>query len=630
MLPQSSLRQHVTKLACVIAIMVSCQTGLWAQAIDSDESDDLFLSKPNTPMRQVRGAILAERLERPDLAQGYLNDLLDNQPSIQTLMDLRREFGIGTFLKLSSSQDLQPASRELLRAINEASVQEKPSASSVELLIQEFGLSKQQTQNAALRILAAEDAAVVPLLNADPSTPQGQIAVRMLHKYARRFRYGLVAALPDSSDDQKLRILKLLAFTADPKFTLDLKKYRFSESAAVAQAATATVNRLKAGDSQPESRTDAADLLIHSSLDLIANVESRYPTASQQLTDRNLQRYLTTTNDGTPYGKASLARATALARDAVSIVPDEPRCIAALQVAEITEQSWPGKWSNTITKPTAELEIVAPEESSVLAMQMALKCNGTSAMLALLQTPAAIAVFKHHGDVRRGYLLSPDPRIRLLSAATAKACNDTGLYVRNAIQSASKGNALPEAVAIDSRTSESPKVAAVLATSRIDATATMVRIASGALASDGEIAAKLGVTVSELQEMRDDSSADFNRFYAATPAVSGRSGFVRATEQLNCEMILVHSNCLMWNLSDTIANLRADYRTSTTPIIIYGPERDDLSTQTVRSQHKGVWFLQEPMSEFTFSDRMSVYKIPGPLLTSEERKQMIAFAKSLR
>ena len=97
-----------------------------------------------------------------------------------------------------------------------------------------------------------------------------------------------------------------------------------------------------------------------------------------------------------------------------------------------------------------------------------------------------------------------------------------------------------------------------------------------------------------------------------------------------CELILVHSNCLRWSLSETKANLRADYRTRNTPIIIYGPERDKLRTERLRSNYRGLWWITEPISEITFVDTLRFENVPPAILSEAERKSMTRFARSLQ
>ena len=616
-------------LLLVVVVSGVNLSGMAQEPVDSD-SDELFVFKPKTPSRQVRGAILAERLDRPEIGRGYLEDLINSQPTIDTLLKLRREFGIGAFLKIGATAELQPTGRELLQLINEASVREAPSASTVKLLVEELGQSPKQTKEAVLQILSADDVAVIPLLQADPGTIQGKLAGRLLSNNVRRFRYGLLAALPDSDDDQRIRILDLLAGAASPEIALALVRYQFSDADSVNIAARRAIVQLTNATTYNVGRREICGMLVDASLSMIARVTKRYPTTDDRLDDRNLERYFGKSEDGF-YGAASLAQATVLAGDAVAIMPDDPRCLAALQVAELTEQSWPAIWPAELQITKVVEELPPPTDKNVMVMQMAVDCGSVPAMLALLQTSRiAVAVFNDQPAIERAYLLSGDARVRLLSAAIARSASRNGMHVRNAIEAAISAGELPEAVVIDSRSGESASIAAMLGTSRIDATASLVRIQTGKPATNETLAAEFGLTTEALQELRAGGQSPLAREFGAAATNSGRAGFIESTQQLQCELILVHSNCLKWTISHTISNLRSDYRTRTTPIVIYGPERDAARTQTIRSQYEGVWFLTEPLSEFTFGDRIQIEEVPGPLLSMEERKQMIRFARELR
>ena len=587
--PRTNSRFRAAVISCfgvaVFSIGVSPPSVFGQVPTASSESDDVFLFKPDTPVRQIRGAILAERLERPAIAQGYLNDLLESQPSTEVLLELRREFGIGTFLKLSSIRELQPTSRELLNLINEATTQVAPSASSVELLIAELGTSKQQTKEAALRILSAEGEAVLPLLNADVSTPQGAIADELLVKFARRLREGLLAALPDAEEGRKARILNLLGTTADPQLVSDLIIYCFDKSEPVSNAAMAAVDRLSEGRVTVGSRKESAESLMKESTELIRSVGLSFTTTHEVLHDRNMQKRYLATDVGIVFGAASLARAAKLMQNAAGLNPDEPTFTAGLIVAEATEQNWNTGWPKDFAFSPDVADSTEPANTDVLAMQLAIETGNPASTFALVKdTTRANAVFRTNPDIQRAYLLSPDPRTRLMTAAIASANSVSGSLVTNALSAAAYGSDRPEAVIIDSRISEASNGAAVLESLK----------------------------------------------YAAAGASSGQQGFELTTNQLNCELVLIHSNCLRWSLSHTIANLRADYRTQNTPIIIYGPENDRASADFIATHKKGIWFIPEPLSEITLPDHLKIDEVPGPVLNADERKQMILFAQELQ
>jgi len=116
--------------------------------------------------------------------------------------------------------------------------------------------------------------------------------------------------------------------------------------------------------------------------------------------------------------------------------------------------------------------------------------------------------------------------------------------------------------------------------------------------------------------------------YVTTPCLTGQDGFDNAVRQLNCELILIHTNCLRWPLSQTIANLRADSRTAQTPIAIYGPERDTTAILRMQSLYPGISHLPGPLSEINFADELRRSDVPGPLLTKESRSHLIEQAKA--
>lgn len=567
------------------AICLLCSHSILAQSPEETESrDQLFFFKPDTPARQVRGALLAERLDRPGLAQGYLNDLIDSNPSVEQLLDLRRQFGIGAFLKLSTTPSLQPTSQQLLKMINDAARQDAPSAVAVDALIAELGQSSRQTVDVSLRILAAENAAVVPLLAADVATPQGQIADQLLKRNVRRFRRGLVEALPDADDATQQRILKLLGHSAAPELALDLVRYQFSENADVAAEARTALHHLSGEQAVFDHPDQAAEMLSQEAIRLTSAACQAFPDKRARQMETDLARQQGVDENST-YGTALLQRAVRLSADAVAISPESGLAAATQLTSEMAEQSWPVRWNSQVVVSADGIDpAVTPPATHVTAFELALQTGNTAALQQMLAEPAtSVAIARHEPALFRQTLLYHDVRVRLLAAAVARVCDLSSSYADNTIHSVIRGSERPEAVVIDSRSGESADAAAVMN----------------------------------------------ERGYATAAALSGQSGWKAASGQLQCELVLVHSNCLRWSLSDTIANLRQDYRTASSPIVIYGPERDGLRTDSVRTNLPGIWFIPEPIAAITIQDYLQNADVRPPALTSQERKQMTRFARSL-
>lgn len=584
--------------AMAIAFCMGCvASSTMAQPVG--ESDELFLFRPNTPERQIRGAILAEKLDRPQLALGYLTDLLDSQPSIEVLLQLRKSFGSGTFLRLSSIEELQPTSRELLNLINEASRQDVTSAAEVEGLINELGQSKQQTLDASLKILSLESAAVVALLNADSSTPHGDLADRLLKKYVRRFQPGLLDVLPTADDETQARVLGILAGGADSRIVADLVRYRFSESADVARAATAAIRKLSGTPQALGSKQDAADGLLATAMGLVKQAGTRFPNDRQRAADRFLQKV--PADQPVVYGAGFLSRAVALTDSAAQIAPDDVSVMAVKTVAELSEQSWPAIWPTEIKLQEGAIETPDPTHADVLTLSVAAESENVAAILSLLRRDYAVKILEQEPLIKQQLLRHFDPRVRLLAAGCLKAANIHDYRVSAVLAGAVAGNSKPDATVIDTRRGEGLTVAAVLA----------------------------------------------GAGYGTADSRTGQGGFDLAVNQLGCELILVHSNVLRWSLSQTVGNLRADYRTKFVPIVVYGPERDRERTKLTRSSYAGIWFVSEPISDqvrdvnqlpgysSSVSDptvvleRFRLEGIPQAVLNKEERLQMISFARGL-
>ena len=559
-----------------VAAMVTFSVHVWA--LDevpgqnaAPQSDDLFLFRPDTPVRQVRGAILAERLDRPSLAKGYLTELVNAQPDAPTLLKLRETFGIGEFLRLSMISELQPVSRDLLKLINEATKQEAPTEQMVTTLIGELGASEQQTTSAALKILSAEGTAVRPLLATDISTPQGELASQLLARYARRFRFGLLNELANVAAAEQVRILGLLENVNDPAMAFDLMPYRHHNDADVSRAAIRTTASLNSRTANAETPQQSARLLYDEAMALLKFAATPFSTDN----DRRELRAVTDSRpmDGSRFGVLSLKRANELAALAGAIDPEDVRIQALQLVTETTAQSWPAKWPDSLTKGTA-----VASDVDVAAMEIAVESENSASVLALLTRESAADVLAKNSSVLRSCRHFPDVRVRFAAeylAGNARRLKTVANIVRD-------GSTKPELTLIDSRPS-------------------VIRRGVAALEELG---------------------------YSVDAALTGQKGFDVVNSQMACELILVHSNCVKWPLSMTIANLRADYRSRNIPIVVFGPSRDENAIDYLQQRYGGIWFLPQPISHLTFAEAARLAGVPEPRVGEDERKQMIDFARS--
>lgn len=108
---------------------------------------------------------------------------------------------------------------------------------------------------------------------------------------------------------------------------------------------------------------------------------------------------------------------------------------------------------------------------------------------------------------------------------------------------------------------------------------------------------------------------------------TGQQGFDAAVGLLQCELVFVHSNCVRWGLSSTVANLRADARTARTPIVVYGPEHDRLTMERLQQTWPGIYVITEPLSEINFASELTRAQVPGPRLSRSVRERLIGQAR---
>lgn len=578
----NSLRSLFIALATAFVLQLS---PLANQAIAQDfEPDELFAFPPQTPVRLIRAAILANQLDRPLLARKYLTSFLDIQPGQTTLRALRKEIGISVFLKLSSTEQLKPESTSVLKLINEANPYPQLSPSNIQDLIESLGQSPDDTTTASLQLISAAGDAAVPLLAADPQSPSGVVADQLLSRYARRFQTGLLAALPNSESGQQVRILNYLGKTANQELSIQILPLQYSAHPAVASATANALQQLKATSWVGLSKPEAANVLVeqsaaalkaaskHQATVILTNVSE---TANADPNADSVSKEASSTQD--------LEVALTLATQAVALAPSQ-KSQAAKYAAEAAANAWPAQWQDPSLDSATEELSTSTKEIMTAAIMAGLQANSTAGLLRMLNDLNHTAqIFESAPIVKRKCLTNADPRVRLLAAAAAFQKGDRSDRVMAAITPVVDGARQPEAVVIDPRVGDGS-------------------VAAGILRGIGY-------------------SVDFER--------AGRNGFSTATEQLHCELIMVHSNCLQWPLSTTIANLRTDYRTANVPIVIYGPAQHQSNVASKVNRDPQIWFEAEPLTDRLTPESLRLQKVLAPLLSKQQRIEMIKFALRL-
>jgi hypothetical protein len=147
----------------------------------------------------------------------------------------------------------------------------------------------------------------------------------------------------------------------------------------------------------------------------------------------------------------------------------------------------------------------------------------------------------------------------------------------------------------------------------------VVEIFKRALASEGRPHAVVG----EVSVQRGTMIGGFLRDLGYEPLVymSGRDAFAAAAARTDVELVVLHPNIIRWVLSETMANLRADTRTASIPIIINGP--GDLAEKMQRrvQSYPLVAFslISATTEDFDYQIRPFLRRVKTALITPQER-----------
>ena len=109
--------------------------------------------------------------------------------------------------------------------------------------------------------------------------------------------------------------------------------------------------------------------------------------------------------------------------------------------------------------------------------------------------------------------------------------------------------------------------------------------------------------------------------YDAVVIPTGREGFDRAASTAGVEVVLVHANCIRWDLTQTLANLRADARTAAIPIVVYGAEETRAAIARLLTRSKPALFIAESNTSSDFHRQFTpfVRATKSPPLSVRER-----------
>ena len=549
----------------LIALVVMASAGpLAAQAPDRKPiiPQTPLLKEPKTPEEMFTAAILMVDLARPELALQYLEQFDGTSPDDEMLIKLRDKHGTAEFLKLSFTKELQPLSTTLLERLNAATKRQAEDPAYVDGLLEQLNQSPAKRDRAIIELRNA-GAQVVPeiikqMSRPDLSDQQDQYVI-LLTRMGNQVVAPLIGALDSPQDRIRAAVIDTLGWLDAKEAVPYLWFPAFDENQpkGVRVAAKRVLAKFLKGS--PERANQVSSVDASNELRRLARQLYRKPSLLPVDEQGAVSLWGWSENEGTIALRsltpevASLFLSTRFARQALALSPEQPdqqrQYLASLLGLEVLRDGWdkprvphPGSamylaltsGEEMVSSVLAEALEAGHPSTAVAALEVLSQIGSRDQLLPLkgLKSPVIAAVN------------SPDERVQFAAATTILK-----LDPKNGFNGANR----------------------------------IVGILARAITDPGRSRA----IVIDADTRRASSTAAFvtDGGYEGTVAATGREGFELAAKSAGVEVIMVHANCMRWDLTQTLANLRADARTAAIPVVIYGPPtlRDELARLVARN-----------------------------------------------
>ena len=539
-----------------------------------DKEASLLISEPKTPEALFDAIVLMLDLERPNLAQQYLDQLATKKLDDATILKIRDKHGPGVFLRLGNDRRFHPYSAELLESMNAAFRRFAADPARMTKLLEELKAGPEARENAIIQ-LRSTGAVAVPLMLASVETANPKERDAMIYALTRMGKSiapAIVGAIESPSEQVQIVALETLGWVGAADDIAYLWHPAFSPSSPPGnqQAARQAISRLTKGD--PKRAGDITAFGAVGQLERVVATHFRneyeWPlNDDQQVELWSWDRQAKQLKLGIVEPRmASLLTGSRLARHALDLAPDRERLQAmylACRLAFDTYVAGPGKSLPKGPNTAHDVALEAGPEISLSVLDYSLKNPNPAASL------AAIEILGQVGSKR---LLEP----------------------RN-------GQASPLIAGLN-HPSFSVQFASASAILQFDpdhsfrGAQRVVEILQRAINDAGSPRA---VVIDPNQERGATAGGQLSKM-TFEPAVTttGQEGFKVASERGDVGLIVVHAACIQWGLTQTIANLRADARTAGIPIVIYGPANLELKVSRLLTDYPLVTFTTEGEDSF--------------------------------
>lgn len=519
-----------------------------APAFDGTEPSPL-LNEPTTPEEMFSAVLLMVDLARPDLANRYLTQFLASNPSDELLIQLRDKHGTAEFVKLSRIKELRGKALGLLDRLNAASKEQTEDPSYAETLIARLGSDPVKREQAVRELRNLGESAVPHLLRklASPeSEEQVDQIVMAISRIGQPAVAPTIAGLDAPEPAVRAAVIEALRLLKSPVAIPLLWHTAFApnESSENSQAArTAIANILSA--SNQSARRVTADMAIEELRRMARGLY--YGQYEVPVTDEGQAVLWTWNNDAGTVVRETMTPERGqqyltlkFARQLWELSPDNPESqrlyLGSVLGWTVAEQGRERPIGLTPDAPGYTAMLSGEQNvTQVLADALAAGQSGTAQaalqILAQIGSNQMIYAGKGQSSPVLAALNYPDARVQF-SAANALLRLEPDRPFRGAER--------------------------------------VISILQRAITNAEESKALVVDADSERAELTSGYLADLG--FTPLQARTGKEAFKIASTTAGIDLAVIQINCVQWDLSQTVANLRADARTAYLPIAFYGPE----------------------------------------------------------
>lgn len=587
-------------LAVAAASPVAAQP---AGAADA-EPERVLAAEPETLQEKFEAALLMVRLARPELAKGYIAQMLATEPTSDELLQLRDKFGTATFLGLTNVEALNPEAGQLLQQLTDAVDAKTSDPAYVAQLLPKLSGTARERDNALTELRALGAQAVPAMLQAiETESMSRDVLIYNLTRLGEEAVPPIIGALASPSNKIRSAAAEVLGWLGGKEELIWLQHSAFApeQSPGVQAIARKAIARIQYGDPRFVARVQAygsAATLLTESIDYLASRhqwEDRYEDLELIPVWTWDSSQSTVVETRTSRRHAAVYFAERLAREAAELSPTNEDAPIILLAARMVRDIEAAGWDQSVP--------VGPGTAHDLAVTSGADvCNQVLGLAIDNKIPGAA-----------------------ISAVTALGLNETA----SGLIHAGRNSELVEALNYPH-----PRVqfAAAISILQIEPSAPfsgsrrVVEILARALSSDS----KPDSVVIDPNIFRGTKTATlFGELgFDSSLAATGMDGFEMAANQGDVELAVLHPNTIRWELTQTIENLQADARTQNLPLVIYGPAALRGSFDRLQDRFQNVVYVNEASSSTDVGRELRpvLAQLSPPPMTSEQRVKQVETA----